>query len=470
MKEKKVILTRDKSFYRSLITLALPIALQNLITFAVGFADNVMIGSLGDAAISGVYFANQIQTLLQFFSGGIEAAILVLGAQYWGKGDKKSINRIASIGIRMSAAVGVLLTLLCTILPKWVISLFTDEAQIIDTGANYLFILAFSFVLFCITQALIATARSAEAARIGLYVSFTSLIINVALNYLLIFGRLGLPALGVTGAAIATLTSRAVECIIMLLYTFVTDKRLRFRPSYLFSLDRELLRDFIRYGMPVLAGHLVWAVNILCGSSIMGHQSAEGVSAALSVANTMHNLAYVLMSGMSAAVGIIVGKTIGMGKEEKVKEYSYTTQIIFIILGLATGLSLFLLKAPFISLYGVSDEAKAFANSFINVISVTFIGTCYQSACLTGLVKSGGDISYVFKLDLVFVFLVNLPLGLIATRLGLAPWLVFGALKLDQLLKCAIAAVKINSFNWIKNLTRGGGEANSSKKASTDGE
>lgn len=452
--ESKKIITRDREFYRSLFLLAMPIALQNLITFAVGFADNVMIGSLGDAAISGVYFANQVQTLLQFFSGGVEGAILVLGAQYWGRRDTESINRIASIGIRLSVVVGLLLTIICISFPRFVIGLFTQNAEIIDTGATYLLILALSFVLFCLTQALIATARSAEVARIGLIVSAVSFALNVGLNYLLIFGKMGLPALGVTGAAIATLVSRAVECAIMIIYTLCIDKRLKFRPKYLVTLDRGLLVDFLRYGVPVLMGHLVWAVNILCGSSIMGHQTLEGTSAALSVANTMHNLAYVLVSGMSAAVGIIVGKKVGAGEVEKIKEYSRTTQVLFALLGILTGVTLLLLKAPFISLYGVSPAAKEIADKLINVVAICFMGTAYQSACLTGLVKSGGDISFVFKLDLVFVLLVNLPLGLIATRLGLAPWYVFLALKIDQLIKCIVAAIKINSYNWIKNLTR----------------
>lgn len=451
---KKRIITRDREFYRSLFLLAMPIALQNLITFAVGFADNVMIGSLGDAAISGVYFANQVQTLLQFFSGGIEGAILVLGAQYWGKKDIKSINRISSIGIRLSLIVGFLLTIVCISFPKFIIGLFTQNGEIIDTGAAYLAILAFSFMLFCLTQALIATVRSAEVARIGLIVSAVSFLINVGLNYLLIFGKGGFPALGVRGAAIATLVARAVECAIMVVYTLLIDKRLKFRPRYLVTLDRGLLVDFLRYGVPVLMGHLVWAVNILCGSAIMGHQTLEGTSAALSVANTMHNLAYVLVGGMSAAVGIIVGKKVGEGEVDKIKEYSRTTQVIFAVLGILTGLSLLLLKGPFISLYGVSDAAKDIADRLINVVAICFIGTAYQSACLTGLVKSGGDISFVFKLDLIFVMLVNLPLGLIATRLGLSPWYVFLALKIDQLIKCIVAAVKINSYNWIKNLTR----------------
>lgn len=449
-----MILTKDKDFYKSLILLAVPIALQNLVTFLVGLLDNVMVGRLGDVAISGVYMGNQIQTLLQISSGGIEGAILVLAAQYWGKRDTESIKKIVTVGLRFTLIFGTLISAVCVSVPNTVISLFTDDVQIISSGAEYLRTVAFSYVFFCITQALIASMRAVETPRIGLYVSIVSLIINAVLNYALIFGKLGAPELGIRGAAIATLVSRIAECAIIVIYVFVIDKKLNYKPRDILLTDKTLLRDFIRYGTPIIAGQLVWATNMLSNSAIMGRQSAEGVVAALSVANTLHNLAYVVMNGMSGAVGIITGKTIGRGEEAKMREYAKTTQIIFITLGLLTGGALRLLRDPYISIYNVSPAAAEQARQLINVISITIIGTCYQAACLFGLVKSGGDISFVFKNDCIFVFLVVLPSAIIATALSAPPWVVFACLKCDQILKCFVAVVKINRFKWMKNLTR----------------
>ncbi|MBQ9084264.1 MAG: MATE family efflux transporter [Clostridia bacterium] len=456
MQAKTRLLTRDKSFYKSLFLLSLPIALQNLITFAVGLADNVMISPLGDAAVSGVYMANQIQTLLQLVSGGVESSILVLAAQYLGRGDTESMRRISAIGVRIGSLFGALTTIVCTLFPTFILSLFTNKADIIDTGAPYLFILAFSFIPFTITQSLIASARSAENARIGLYVSLASLISNITLNYILIYGKLGLPAMGIKGAALATLISRLIECLIIVIYTFLIEKKLKLRPRYLIRFDKKLFLDFVRYGAPLLLGQIVWASNMLIGSGIMGRQSEDGIVAALSMANTMHNLAYVAMNGMANAVGIITGKTVGSGDTEKMKEYARTTQIIFASLGLITGLGVQLLKAPFISLYQVSPNAIAQAHLLINVISVTIVGSCYQVACLFGLVKSGGDTGFVFRMDLIFVFLVVLPAGMIASALGAPGWVVFACLKCDQILKCFVAFFKIRSYNWMKNLTRAG--------------
>ncbi len=451
-----MLMTKDKDFYKSLIKLAIPIALQNLVTFLVGLSDNVMVGALGDSAISGVYMGNQIQTLLQVFSGGIEGAVLVLSAQYWGKRDVSSIKKIVSLGLRFTAIFGLLLSVVSISAPSFVISLFTDAPEVVKAGAEYLRTVAFSYVFFSLTQALIAAMRSVESARIGLYVSLVSFGVNTALNYILIFGKLGAPALGIRGAAIATLVSRIIEFLLMLTYTLTVDKKLKFSLRDLFLSDKYLLRDFIKYGTPIVAGQLVWAVNMLASSAIMGRQSSSGVIAALSVASTLHNLAYVVMNGMSGAVGIITGTTIGRGEEKLMREYAKTTQILFIALGLITGGTLRLLRDPYIGIYNISPEAVAQAQKLINVISVTIIGTCYQAACLFGLVKSGGDISFVFKNDLIFVFLIVLPSALIASALRAAPWVVFAALKCDQILKCVVAAVKINRFDWMKNLTRGG--------------
>lgn len=447
------VFTKDRSFYRSLVTSAVPISLQNLVTFAVSFADNVMIGSLGDDAISGVYIGGQLQSVLQMFVGGIEGAILILAAQYWGKKDTQSIRKVVSIGIKFALAVGLLSSLVAVLFPQWVIRAFTTEPGVIQEGAAYVQIVGFTYLFFSVSQVMIAAMRSVETARIGLYISCMALVINVCLNYVFIFGHFGFPAMGVRGAALATLVSRILEMCVGVGYVFFVDKKLRFGLKDLLHTDRQLLRDFIRYGLPVIGGQVVWAINSLANTKILGYYSA-GVIAAASITGMLHNLVYVWMNGMSSAVGIITGKTVGAGQYEKMKEYSKTVQMIFLFVGLISGAAVFLARDGFISLYNASPEAQAYSRQFINVISVTIIGTCYQAACLFGLVKSGGDISFVFKNDTIFVFLVVIPSSLLAMWLGAPPWVVFACLKCDQILKCFVAIVKINRYNWMKNLTR----------------
>lgn len=447
------LFTKDRSFYRSLILLAVPISLQNLVTFAVNFADNVMIGSLGDDAISGVYVGGQLQSVVQMFVGGIEGAILILAAQYWGRKDRDSIRKVVSIGVKFALGVGLFTTLVAVLFPQWVIRIFTTEPGVIREGAAYVQIVGFTYLFFSVSQVMIAAMRSVETARIGLYISCMALVVNVCLNYVFIFGQLGFPAMGVRGAAVATLISRIMEMCVSIGYVFFVDKKLRFGWRDLLHTDGQLLRDFVRYGLPIIGGQVVWAVNSLANTKILGYYSA-GVIAAASITGMLHNLVYVWMNGMSSAVGIITGKTVGAGQYEKMKEYSKTVQMIFLFVGLISGAAVFLFRDGFISLYNASPEAQEYSRQFINVISVTIIGTCYQAACLFGLVKSGGDISFVFKNDTIFVFLVVIPSSLIAMWLGAPPWVVFACLKCDQILKCFVAIVKINRYNWMKNLTR----------------
>ena len=450
---KKSILTKDKYFYITLLSLAIPMIFQYLITFSVGLADNIMIGRLGDESVSGVYIGNQIQTVLQVVMGGVESALLLLSAQYWGKKDKTSIVSIISIAIKISFTIGLIFTVVCSVFPGTVLSIFTKETDVIIKGVDYLSFVSYSYLFFCLTQSMIAAMRSIESARIGLYVSIASLVSNIILNYIFIFGKLGLPAMGVTGASLATLISRIIEFVIIFIYVFYVDKKIRFKFSSLKEHNNTLFKDYIKYGLPLMAGQLVWGVNLTANSIILGHLTTSVITAT-SLANTLNSLMYVGMNGLAGAIGVIIGKEVGSGDLSKIKEYSRTTQIILLMFGLFSSLMFWLLRDPYISLYNISSDAAEVTRQFINVLRVTGIGTCYQAGSLMGLIKSGGDVKFVFKNDTIHVFLIVIPSALIAFFLGAEAWVIFGLLKIDQLLKCIPAFFKIRSYNWMKNLTR----------------
>lgn len=445
--------TRDRNFYRTLVLLALPIALQQLITFSVGFADNIMVGSLGDLAISGVYMGNQIQTVLQMMLNGIGMAMAILSTQYWGKNDTQSIRTIVAIALRLAILLGLVLTVVCLLFPTQLLGLFTDDLDVVQSGKNYLLILSCSYVFFCISQVLVASMRSVESPRVGMILSIITLLVNVSLNWIFIFGKFGMPAMGIEGAALGTLISRIVEAGFMVYYVLKVDQKLRLKLRDFLQRNRLLLADFVRYGLPVVAGDAVWAINTLAQSAILGRLSAEAITGA-SISSMFNNLAFVWISGLCSAVAIITGKTVGAGKFDTMKEYARTTQVLFLGVGFATGGLLYLLRTPFLSLYDISDAAAVISNQMMMVICITIIGSAYQAACLAGLVKAGGDTSFVFKNDTIFVFLIVLPSGLLALWLGAPAWVVFACLKSDQILKCFVAIVKINSYNWMKNLTR----------------
>jgi putative MATE family efflux protein len=451
-------INKDKNFtrvgfYKQLLRLGLPIALQNLATFSLTLSDTLMVGRLGDAAISGTYMANQIQALLQVFSAGVEGALLAISAQHWGRGDRESVCKLCGIGLTVSATVGLLLTLACSIFPRAIVSAFSNRGEVLAAGADYLKILCLSFPFFCISQTLIAAMRSVEATKVGFVASLLSLSVNVILNFALIFGKFGAPQLGVRGAAIATLAARITECAVAAIYVFFIDKKLKIKLRTLFSFDKEIAKNYFKHGTPIICGQLIWGVNMLASTAIIGRLNSDGASTALSIANTLNSLIYVVTNGISGALGIITGKTVGSGQEDKMRNYAKWAQAIFIILGIFTAISIQLLKNPFISIYNISAESIRESRKFINLLSLFSVGTCYQSACLFGLLKSGGDMKFVFKVEAVAVLLFVLPSALVASRLAASPSIVFACLKSDQILKCLPAAIRTNRFKWMRNCT-----------------
>lgn len=447
-----------KRYFRPMAVLALPIAGQSLVSFLVNLADNVMIGSLGDVAVSGVYMGTQMFTLLQWFVTGITTSMTILIAQYWGRRDTEAIRKVTAIGMLFGVPVSLLFTAASLCFPAQLIGLFTREAAVVQAGIPYLRIVALSFPFFCVSQVFVAAMRSMENAKIGLYVSLVALVLNIALNTVLIFGFLGFPALGAAGAAIATLAARITEAAILAFYVFRREPTLRLRPGQLFRLDRALTRHFFRYGAPVLLGEMVWGFNTLMRSYFMGRFSAQIITA-FSMVNLLNQTVFIWILALEAAAGILTGKLIGSAKWQEVRSYTYHMQVIFLLVGTAAVAVLFLLRGPFLALYSVSPEAKAAAVSLSNVMIPVVFFSVYEDMTLCGIVKCGGETAFVLKVDSILVFLVMLPACLIGTRLGASAPLIYFFLQMDQIIKCGVAAVKVNRFHWAHDLTGQSGPA-----------
>ncbi len=454
------LFVKDKAFYRLLLTLAVPIMLKNLITTSISLADNVMVASLGDSAVNGATTANLLTNFLFTVLMGISGSVSVLCTQYWGKRDLKSIKTLAGIGLRFSIGLGLIGFTMAFFFTEFSLKLFTNDAATIASGIGYMKIISWTYLLIGITDVLVACMNSVENVKIGLAVSTTAAVLNVILNYCLIFGvRFGtfvlFPKCGINGAAIATLISRIVELTILFVYVFIMDKKLRIRPHQLLAYSGVLTRDFLKYGLPIMGGGMIWALNVSVQGTIIGKLGVPEAISASSVAGTLFNLVTVITFSVSAAAGIIIGKTIGQGDKEKVKQYVITLEVLFLLLGLLTGALLLctLLVIPVVY-KGLSDAALAMSRQFVLVLAVTGIGTSYQANSLS-LLKAGGDTRFVFLNDTFWVVCVVLPSAALAGYVFHAPaWLVFALMKGDQIYKCAVAVVKVNRFKWIKNITR----------------
>lgn len=448
------LFVRDRLFYRSFFSMTAVIALQNLITFAVNLADNVMIGGYSQDALSGVAMVNQIQFLLQMIVMGIGNGIVVLGAQYWGKKQVEPIRRVTSIGMVLAVAASLVMMLAVLIFPNQALGILTNEPAVIAEGAKYLVIICFSYVLFAITNILLSALRSVETVKIGFVVTLAALVVNVALNYGLIYGRMGLPEMGVEGAALATLISRIVEFEIVVVFAFCVDKKIRWRAGSMLRLDGGLFKDYIRVGLPLILSNSIWGIAMAVQTAILGRLGSDTI-AANSIATTIFQVVSVLSYGAASASGVVIGKTVGEGDIARVKAYSRTLQIIYIAIGVITGCVLWLCKDFILGFYSITPQTHALAVQFIGVLSITVVGTSYQVACLTGIVTGGGDTRFVLINDLIHQWLIVLPSAFLSAFVFHAPlWVTFVCLKSDQILKCFVAVVKVNRYRWIRVLTR----------------
>jgi putative MATE family efflux protein len=450
-KTKPRLFVRERQFYRTFLRLTMVIAVQNVLVYAVNLADNVMIGGYSELAMSGVAIVNQIQFLLQMLIAGAGDGLVVMASRYWGERNIDSIHTPGAVGFWMGVGFAFVMWAAVFFFPMPVLKLFTPEVDVLAEAAVYLKIVCFSYVFFAVTQLLLASMRSVETVNIGFMVSLVALFVNIILNYGLIYGRLGMPELGTAGAAWATLISRIVETAVVATYVFFMDKKLRMKVRYFFNISKTIFRQYIRFGSPIIMASGVWGLGMAAQVAILGRMGQAAI-AANSIAGTAFNMLTVITYGSASASSVMTGKTIGERRLDDVKQYAKTFQILYLIIGAVTGLATFLLRGPIVDMYNISGESAVLAKQFIAVLSVTVVGTSYQMAGLTGIVRGGGDTKFVLKNDMIFMWGIVIPLSYLAAFVwNWPPVAVFACLKHDQITKCAVAVVKVNRFKWIKS-------------------
>lgn len=448
------MLVKNKRFYKNFFSMTLTIALQNLIVYGVNLADNIMLGAYSETALSGVAIANQVQFLLQMIVTGAASGMGVIISQYWGKREIEPIKRVFAVGFWISLALSLVMSIVVWFFPAGVMGLLTNEQSIIPSGVDYLKIMVFSYLMFSVSNSLLGVMRSVETVRIGFYISLATLVINIFLNYTLIYGNFGAPELGVKGAAYATLTSRIVEFVASVLYCRFIDKKLKLRLKDIFTIEKSYIRDFCKSGVPLLLSNTSWGVAMSVQGAILGRLGAAGIAAS-SIAQTLFQCTSVVAYATGDAARVMTGMAVGEGNMKKVKSEAKTMQLLFIVIGIITSIVLFFIRTPIISIYDTSPETERLANSFVLILCVTAIGTAYEMPSLTGIVSGGGDTKFVFLNDIVFMWCLVLPLSaLSAFYFKFPPTVTFALLKADQILKCFVAIVKVNRFKWVKVLTR----------------
>lgn len=447
---------REKQFYQLFFGLTLSLALQNLLTFGVNLLDTVMLGRYSQAAMGGVSLCNQFQFLLQMLVSGAGEGAVVLGAQYWGRGDLKPIPHIIGAALRFGGSMAVGLFTLALAVPQMLLGLLSSDPAVVEQGVAYMQIICFTYVIFTLTNILVASLRSIGVVKIGYVISFSTLWINGALNYCLIYGNLGFPELGVRGAAIATLVSRCVELLIVAVYLKCFERRLHLRVRSLVQMDRSYLKDYARISLPVLVNQALWGVAQMVQTGILGHLGGD-VTAANAIAVQVYQVLSVVSYGAASAAAILVGKTVGSGQKERLRQLVSTLERMFILLGIVAGAAIWAVRGPVLALFGgtLTQQAAQLAMSFMAVLAVTTVGTSYQMACDNGIIRGGGDTAFSAKMNLVSMWLILVPVAAAAAFWWEAPpAVVFFLLKWDQLYKILPVALRLHSWKWVRVVTR----------------
>lgn len=445
---------KERNFYRTFFSLLIIITLQQLAALMVNMADNIMLGTYSELALSGATLVNQIQFVLQQVASGIGMGIVVLASRYWGRQDTAAIKKIISIGVKFGFLTGLVFFVLALAAPHQVLSIFTNDEAVIAEGMRYLRVICWTYIIFAVSNSLMYSLQSVETAMIGTVMSVSTIIINVCLNYCLIYGNLGAPRLGIVGAAVATLISRTAELVIIIIYILRIDRKLRMKLRDILRIDLTYLKDYIRVSLPVIMSGLLWGVAQAAQTAVLGHISA-GVIAANSIAVTFAQIFAVFSMACTNTSSVLVAKTIGEGRLDVIRAYARTLQCIFICCGLIFGTLLFVCRYAIVDIYNISEETRALALSFMTVLSVTMLGSCYQYPVSGGIIAGGGMTSYTAIVDNLFMWLFVIPFSVLSAYVfGAPPVVTFCFLKADQILKCIPNAIVCNRFRWVKKLTR----------------
>ena len=444
----------DKEFIRKFMAIALPVALMNLINFGVKAVDTMMLGLVGEVQLSAAAVASQLPFTQMIFTFGISSGCSVLIAQFWGAGDKIRVHEIFGFMCRIMVFVNIIFAAIAFFIPQYMMGIITTDPEVIVEGVIYLRIMSVGLLIWGFTSALSQALRSVGVVNISVVMFSISLAVSASLNYILIFGHFGFPALGIAGAAIATVVARFVEFIILAVYLLKFEKNFGFRAGYLFKRSKGLLSSFTKHGMPVVANEVFWALGFFILNIVIGRMGREFV-AANAVGSLLVQLAGMIIFSLSSATAVVIGNTIGEGRYENARKFANSMILVSLVVGFVSFAFIQAIRVPFVNFYELSDTARLYAMQLTHIISVFVVFNSVDGVALMGTLRGGGDAKFVMVVDIIFMWMVSIPLGAFAGLvLGWPVWLVFIIIRSDTVFKAVLVLWRVPSGKWLKDVTR----------------
>ena len=451
---------QPKGFYKTTLLLMLPIVLQNMITQTVALADTFMVGVLGEEFLAAVTLANTPFFIVMLITFGVQGGVSVMVSQYWGKGDTRAINRIMGMGLYVSVTFCLITSVAMFLFSEQVLGALTDNLELIPLGCGYARIVGFSYVFSAISGVYIGTQRSMENTKLGVIVLSTSALTNVFLNWVLIFGKLGMPAMGVEGAALATLIARVAEVVIIAVYA-LRSKRLPLEPRLILRPGGIITRDFFKYASPVVLNEALWSLGTSTFPVIMGHmEGSTQILAAFTIAGNLERIFTTAVFAVGSAASVIIGREIGAGRRESVYKVGVSLAFLGFVMGLVAAALFFLLRifllAPVIfPLFKLSAEAGGIATTMVTILCMVVPIRTLAFTLLIGILRGGGDAKAVMLLDLGGLYLISIPAAAI-TGLVLKSGItvVYLCICAEEIFKVTAGILRFRSKRWINDVTR----------------
>lgn len=449
----KLQIDKKDAFFGQIFRLTLPIVLQNLLSASVSSADVVMLNSVGQSAISAVSLASQYTSVFFMILYGLGTGVTMLSAQYWGKKDIHAIELIQGIALRFSIAIAALFAVCALTIPRQMMTLFTNDTELIALGTSYLRIVSFSYLFWCFSEVYLASLRSVERVSVSTALNALALGMNVCLNAVFIFGFFGAPKLGVAGVALATSISRAIQFLCCLIVSKAS-RDIRLRLSYIFVGNKVLFHDFVHLSLPALGNDLVWSVAFSMYSVILGHLGSDMV-AANSIVVVVRNFATVFCFGLASVSTIWVGKQIGEGNMEGAKKDASRLVWLSVFAGVLGGIFV-LIASPFVMGYvSLTGQAMHYLKYMLLMNTYYIVGTALNTTLIAGVFRAGGDSRFGFICDTIDMWLYAVPLGFLSAFVLKLPHLaVYFLLCTDEFVKWPWVIKHYHSCKWLHNVTK----------------
>lgn len=443
-----------KNFWKKVIWIGLPVALQNLINVLLNMVDTLMIESLGEDFLSSVGLANKIFFVLNLLVFGIVSGCSILQSQYYGNGDHKGLNKVFGLSAILAICAGILFFFAALFIPNELMKIFTNSPDLIEIGASYLRIVATSYIFMALSMAITGLLKSINKTRAPMLITLGSVIINVCINYVFIFGAFGAPRLEADGAALGTLISRFIEVLILIIYLKYSNKGFDLSLRDMISLNKRFVKKAILLALPVIFNELMWGVGTTIYSVIYGHMGDE-VVAVMTVSQVLQDLVHAFLFGISSACAVIVGNELGANNLDKAKEVARRLLLANFIFAFILAIVLISLINPYLSFYTkISPQVKENCKYVCIVYAIFLPFKSFNLTNICGVLRSGGDTKFCLALDVLGVWAVGIPCGVISAFLfSLSIPFVFAFICLEEFVKIIFGFVRYKKYKWVKNIT-----------------